>query len=415
MTKITVKELPIGIKIKVTKKRLLSIPKLVYNKVKEFYHSSKNKLKNYVTAEDKNAELSKKIDDVKAKKSELYSTRRKMLKNEEFVTGSKKYYFDAIEEEIDKIINKEIKLKNKGLGVFSIGKLYINKFINNQKEKANKRKAKKELEKALKEQMKIEKELREKLEKLTNEKETLVSRTTETIKNNPKLEDYYKSIISDSKDNVSEKKIIPITATRKATEEEKAEIKKSNKFKKAIAAISAIVVASGIALGGFHAANTSGNIPSNQVSYTENIEEKINLNQENEIKLNDYIKLENGSKIFETSNFDGKSGEIGKNGYDNDTLFKINAISYTDDNNKTVIFNLVEQNNKKQEVQASHDEYIKNNPNAVMSAIHVTPCNNDGTPELEQELGGWTNTSNAQINKVELNNIEQQNLGGMTK
>ena len=125
--------------------------------------------------------------------------------------------------------------------------------------------------------------------------------------------------------------------------------------------------------------------------------------------------LNSNKKIFETSNFDGKSGEIGQNGYDNDTLFKINAISYTDDNNKTVIFNLVEQNNKKQEVQASHDEYIKNNPNAVMSAIHVTPCNNDGTPELEQELGGWTNTSNAQINKVELNNIEQQNLGGMTK
>jgi len=417
MDKITVKELPVGIKIKATKKRLLSIPKLMYQKVKMFYHNSKEKIKNYVTEEDKNIELNKKIDNLKNKKGELYTARRKMLKQEEFVSGDKKYLLEAIDEEIEKYVDKTVKLKNKGLGVFSIGKLYVSKYISNQKEKANKRKAKRELEKAVKEQLKIEQqeqELREKLEKLGGEKVALIQKQEEAIKANPQLEEYSKKINAEEKTTSVEKKIIPITSVRKATEEEKAEIKKSSKFKKAIAAISAIAIAAGVAIGAMNA-GTTNTIDNQPITYAqENIQEEVEKSEK--ITLNDYVNLENGSKIFDSPTFDGKSGVIGTNGYDGNTLFKVNAVSYIDESNSITSFNLVgREEEARKSIQNSQIEFIKNNPNAVVHSIHVTPCNSTGEPELDNELGGWTNTTNSQINKANLNNINQQNLGGMVK
>jgi len=418
MDKITVKELPLGIKLKVTKKRLLSIPKLMYKKVKEFYHNSKEKIKNYVTEDEKKSALKEELNKFDNKRKELANVKKQIKKQDELNSTDKKYYLEAIEEEIEKIKAKRKFRKQKGLGVFSIGKLYINKYISNQKEKANKRKAKKELEKSVKEQLKIEqkeKELREKLSKLGEEKVAIVQKQEETIKANPQLEEYSKKISSEEKKTSTEKKIIPITSVRKATEEEKTEIKKSSKFKKAIAAISAIVIAAGVALGAMSAAKTN-TIDTQSVTYTqENVLEEIKKTNEN-FSLNDYVNLENGSKIFDSPTFDGKSGEIGTNGYDGNTLFKVNAVSYVDENNNVTSFNLVGQNEEtRKNIQNSQIEFIKNNPNAVVHSIHVTPCNSTGEPELANELGGWTNTTKSQINKIDLNNINQQDLGGMIK
>jgi len=242
-----------------------------------------------------------------------------------------------------------------------------------------------------------------------------VQKQEETIKANPQLEEYSKKISSEEKKTSTEKKIIPITSVRKATEEEKTEIKKSSKFKKAIAAISAIVIAAGVALGAMSAAKTN-TIDTQSVTYTqENVLEEIKKTNEN-FSLNDYVNLENGSKIFDSPTFDGKSGEIGTNGYDGNTLFKVNAVSYVDENNNVTSFNLVGQNEEtRKNIQNSQIEFIKNNPNAVVHSIHVTPCNSTGEPELANELGGWTNTTKSQINKIDLNNINQQDLGGMIK
>ena len=414
MEKITVKNIPIGIKIKVTKKRLVSIPKIMYTKVKEFYHKQKDKIKNYVTEAEKKAALKEELNKFDVKRKELSQAKKEVKKSDEFTADNKKYYLEAIEEEIERIKNKRKKRKNKGLGVFSIGKLYVNKYISNQKEKSNKRKAKRELEKALKEQLEIEreeKELIERLAELNTEKTTLSIQIDEAIKNNPKLDEYYKSLSTkeNTKEKTAEKKIIPITSMRKPSEKETKEIKKSSKFKKALAAIAVVAgLVTGVLVG-----NTPNvqEVPNTDVISLENgiVQESSN------ISLDDYVNLENGSKIFDSPTFDGKSGEIGTNGYDNNTLFKVNAVSYVDENNNVTLFNLVGQNEEsRKNIQTAHEEFVKNNPNAVVNAVHITPYSDTETKVADNELGGWTKTSTAKISKVDLNKTNQQNLGGMT-
>lgn len=418
MDKITVKDikkaLPVGIKIKVTKKRLLSIPKLMYEKVKAFYHKTKEKFKNYVSEEEKKTALKSELNKFDEKRKELSKIKKQVKKQENFSADTKKYYLEAIEEEIERIKNKRKKRKKKGLGVFLIGKLYISKYINNQKEKVNKRKAKRELEKALREQLKIEQEEQELIERLSEinaEKEKISSQIDDSIKVNPKLEEYYKSLSSEekTKEKEPEKKIIPITSVRKASEEEKAKIKKSQNFKKALAAIA---VAAGLVTG----ALVGGNAPNvTQVPSAETVSVENGVAQEtSNVSLSDYVNLENGSKIFDSPTFDGKSGEIGSNGYDDSTVFKINAVAYVDQNNHVTLFNLVGKNDEsKKKIQSAHDEYLRNNPNAVINAFHITPYSDTETNVSDNELGGWTNVSFSKISKAEINKTQQQNLGGI--
>ena len=118
MSQITVKELPIGIKIKVTKKRLLSIPKIIYEKVSSFYNTMKSKFNNYVSEDEKKAALKSELNKFDAKRKELADAKKAVKKSDDITPDDKKYYFEAIDEQLEKIKNKRKKRKQKGLGVF---------------------------------------------------------------------------------------------------------------------------------------------------------------------------------------------------------------------------------------------------------------------------------------------------------
>jgi len=195
MDKITVKDvkklLPMSVKIKITGKRTLAVPKRIFKAIKSFYQNTKTKLENYVPEEVKQDVLKQKIDKLEEKRKELDKIKEQMVKQEEFTTGNKKYYLEAIDEEIEKIKNKKITRKSKGLGKFALAKLTLSTYLSRRNEKRM-------LKKNVKKQIKIENEEAEimsTLEEITTEKTERQDKIKAILDSNPDLVEYYNSFL----------------------------------------------------------------------------------------------------------------------------------------------------------------------------------------------------------------------------
>ena len=195
MDKITVKDvkklLPMSVKIKITGKRTLAVPKRIFKAIKSFYQNTKTKLENYVPEEVKQDVLKQKIDKLEEKRKELDKIKEQMVKQEEFTTGNKKYYLEAIDEEIEKIKNKKITRKSKGLGKFALAKLTLSTYLSRRNEKRM-------LKKNVKKQIKIENEEAEimsTLEEITTEKTERQEKIKAILDSNPDLVEYYNSLL----------------------------------------------------------------------------------------------------------------------------------------------------------------------------------------------------------------------------
>ena len=198
-----------------------------------------------------------------------------------------------------------------------------------------------------------------------------------------------------------------VVSRRKMTKEEKTENQK-----RITAALLALLTATGIYFGSKAIKNGSdvkAPVQDSEIVSTEkqdntqsivkteinNVADQNNddIKEEEKIGLGTYVKISNGSTIHERSDFTGKSGIIGTNGYDDDTLFKVNAITLKD-GDKTVSYNLVQKGKAKQaEVIKESKEYMKQHPNSVVTATHITPCDDLGIPyepnPKEAGFGGW--------------------------
>ena len=141
---------------------------------------------------------------------------------------------------------------------------------------------------------------------------------------------------------------------------------------------------------------------------------------ETSIKLGNYLTIENGSTIYQNSELNGNRGIIGMNGYDDETLFKVNAITYIDENGIETTFNVVQKSEQaKKLVEEHHKKYIENNTNIKVKNFHITPCDELGVPitknQNDIDLGGWTNTDKSKIQNIDNNKVfmdAYQSLGG---
>ena len=195
MDKITVKDinklLPLGKKIKIKTIRAITLPKRIFNSVKEAYHNAKSKLENYIPEDVQKEALKQKIDKLEVKRKELDKLKRQMKKQEEFTTGNKNYYLVAVEEELQRIRDKKKKRKSKGLGKFALTKLALATYIKSRNEKRT-------LKKNLKQKLKIEKDELEIEEELKAARETKVEKQDKIkaiLSANPELVEYYTELL----------------------------------------------------------------------------------------------------------------------------------------------------------------------------------------------------------------------------
>ena len=195
MEKITVKDinklLPMGKKIKIRTKRAIALPKRIFNSVKKAYHNAKAKLESYVPEDVKKEALKQKIGKLEEKRKELDKLKRQMKKQDEFTTGNKMYYLEAVEEELQKIRDKKKKRKSKGLGKFALAKLALSTYIKSRNKKRS-------LKKNFKQQLIIEKdelEIAEELEAAREAKSEKQEKIKAILDANPDLVEYYTSLI----------------------------------------------------------------------------------------------------------------------------------------------------------------------------------------------------------------------------
>lgn len=163
------KELSLGRKIKITGRRIIKLPKIMLQKIKNWYKVKKEKLYTYVAdeAEQERDRLNSKID------NKLENLNEKILKKQEIYDEYKNDeafqkegslendYLNALGDQIKsmdskkaKLNNKSIKVSSKSFGLFKTSRLALNKLAkakwNAIQDKINARKAAKEEKKAQK-------------------------------------------------------------------------------------------------------------------------------------------------------------------------------------------------------------------------------------------------------------------------
>ena len=161
-----------------------------------------------------------------------------------------------------------------------------------------------------------------------------------------------------------------------------------------------------------------------EASVNEKKENISNVNNEENvtdtIRLGNYVTVQNGSTLYQTPNLDGSRGIVGQNGYDSETLFKVNAVIYVDEDNNEKSFNLVQKDEQsKKQIEEEHKKYIESHDNIKVKSYHITPCDELGLPvdknQKDIDLGGWTNNDNTKFENVELKSVVMdayKSLGG---
>ena len=210
MEKITVKDvkkhLSTKSKIKITGKKIFSLPKTMLNKTKQGYKNIKVKLNNFVEEEIKQEEKDKKVAKIDEKRKEQKEFIGQMEKQDEFRVGDKQYYLKAAKEELEKLNKKRIKRSKKGLGVFSLAKLTLVQIKKNTTTKINKIKEEKEQEQALsdkKEQKQILADNYKRSLELQKELLELQKENREILEQTPELNLYFNELVREN-DNENE-------------------------------------------------------------------------------------------------------------------------------------------------------------------------------------------------------------------
>ena len=390
------------------------------NAIKNVKRKAILKLDKYITESRKEAFAKERLERLEKKIADGKALLEKMINDEEFFTEENLDFLIAFEDKIKKLETKKIKMQNKGLGIFALSKLAVQKMRMNFKENRKKRKQIREIN----QEVNSIYENQKRIEELQKEIEKYNSNINERIKKNPDLVNkannnveitkIHTEITSDNDKEVTDI-VTKVTEIRIPSKEEKETIKKSNKFKKALAAI-ALVTGIAIGLSGSFINKNVNNIATNDnlVVTPPPIETSINENQE--VKLGSYINVDNGSIIYERPSLDGNSGLIGTNGYDSNTLFKVNAITYIDENNNEITFNTVQQNEQnKNRIEEEHKKYLDNNLDLEVKNFHITPCDELGNPISDNELGGWTNNNNAKIKNVDMQKISANSSNSLER
>lgn len=203
MEKITVKDvkkhLSTKSKIKITGKKIFSLPKTMLNKTKQGYKNIKVKLNNFVEEEIKQEEKDKKVAKIDEKRKEQKEFIGQIEKQDEFRVGDKQYYLKAAKEELEKLNKKRIKRAKKGLGVFSLAKLTLEQIKKNTTKKINKIKEErieKEQKQVLADNYKRSLELQKELLELQKENREILEQT-------PELNLYFNELVREN-DNENE-------------------------------------------------------------------------------------------------------------------------------------------------------------------------------------------------------------------
>lgn len=445
MDKITVKDvkqyLSMKGKISVTGKHAFSLAKQSFQKFKNGCKKLLNTIKEKtVQAKDKAIDLTtntvsdiktkilpneeiieqarqeqanKKIENIDNKRNELKQFVGQMEQQDEYRIGTKNCYLKEVKQELRKLDKQRMNVSKKGLGVFALTKLTLSNMKNNIKNKWANYLQQKEENKNLDsiEKMKeIIKSNYERLKELKEEEKNIREKYPEI--NNEEVPNIVTNI-NDGKETEIAETYTKVKEIKNPDKDKKEEIKKSSNFKNALAAIALVT---GIALTAGTVANINNknnnddlaiNTPT-KVEY--NIEQQKEIEQKENIQLGDYLTIENGSTIYQTPELNGSHGIIGTNGYDDSTLFKINAVTYVDENNNEVSFNTVQKDEQsKKLIEEEHKKYIENHPDLKIKKFHITPCDNLGIPiaqnQSEIDLGGWTDTNNSNIKNVEMKDV----------
>lgn len=160
------KEISLGKKIKITGRRIIRLPKIMLQKIKNWYKEKKEKLYTYVAdeAEQERDRLNSKIDNKLENLNEKIFKKQKIYdnyKNDEAFQkeGSlENDYLNALGDQIKSIDSKRAKLKDKSIkvssksfGLFKTSRLALNKFAKAKwsavQEKIDKRKQEREEQK----------------------------------------------------------------------------------------------------------------------------------------------------------------------------------------------------------------------------------------------------------------------------
>lgn len=423
-------------KIVVTGKSWSSITTNFLKKYKNGFKNKLSKLKEELLPTEE--QIQEKLEEVREKKIEKIDEKRYELDRlksaledeDEYRIGENKYYLKEVKNELRKLDKKRINISKKGLSVFSISGLAISKIKNNINNKWKKYLENRNESKALKKSEKAKEQLLKNIEKLKvlKEEENNILNTYPELKDEEIIHTVTK--IDDGKDIDTTESFIKVTQIKNPSKDEKEEIKKSSKFKQALAAMAVIT---GLAIGGMAISNTDVDINNTSKENTddniaqvqvETHEEKENVSsiiedqkeEKTTLELGNYITIDNGSVIYETPTLNGNHGVIGQNGYNDETLFKVNAVTYLDNNNNEVSFNLVQKSEQSKKLtMEKYKKFIEQNPNAKIKNFHVTPCDELGMPVHGNELGGWTNSEKSKFENIDTNQITMdayQNLGG---
>ncbi|MBE6152997.1 MAG: hypothetical protein E7166_02045 [Firmicutes bacterium] len=400
------KHLSLKGKIVVTAKYWYSLSKPFLKKVENGWKKIKP------TSEQIQSKTESVTQNINSKIEELNKIKNTIEQDDEYLIEEKKCHLKEVKRKIQRLEKKQIKVSNKGLSVFALSPLILtniknktktkfNNFIKNKKEQYQDKKREQEIQK-------VKAQIQANLERLKE----LNGEALELLEKHPEFAE--KTLDTTS----------TVTGVRAPSVSEQEKIKKSNNFKKACAAI-AIVTGIAIGVGSIATYNNKKEVNKvDSIAQVDNTNQQIeaNVEQQENIKLGDYITIDNGSAIYKTSELKGIYGEIGKNGYNSDSLFMINAITYVDENNVETSFNLVgKTDHSKKMIQEQHKKFIEDNKNIKVKNFHITPCDELGIPvsnsSTNMELGGWTNSSNSSVKKVETSTVltnTYQNLGGKT-
>ena len=411
MEQITIKEkekiLPLNKKIQIKGHKIWSCTKAKFPSWSNGFKKLKEKLKEVIPNEEvQQKENKKEIEDITKKIERKENIVSLMKQSGEFESGVGKYRLEEVRKEISKLRVKRIKRERKGLGVFSLAKLTLNQIIINGKNKVNKYQTQME-EAKLKEELlsnynKIV-ENKKKILELENNSKEIKNKEDAILKENPNLNSYF-----DELTNVSNAKTTFNAKIKNVEKEEIEKIKKTSNYKKAIATLSlaAGITLSSALLSGDSSDKSSTSIEKNEEFIDLSVEDTIKEEKPQELNLGGYVKLKEGSKIYESSELSGKVGLIGMNGYDSEQLFKINAITCIDSNNKITLFSLIQKDeNSKKQIMEQYKNYVKENDITILN-IHITPCNEYGIEDdKEMDLGGWTNNEKSGISTVSIETI----------
>lgn len=413
------KHLSLKGKLVVTGKYSLSVAKNFFEKYKQGYLKMINIMREKISESISNIKYSitpseeivqntigEKLSSLNTKRNELQKLIENMEEIEEYKIGLRNCYLKESQKELQNLDKKILNITNRGLGIYTLTKLAASKIIDNTKNRWNKHKEKVENQKKEKEITRIKNQLInncEQLLKLKQEEKELLEKYPEINNSEPKS----------------------VEMIRKPSAEEKENIKKSGKLKKALISLT---VAAGIAISSITISNISkdtdsnldNDLPTDNPTKVEEIVINDDNKEEQKITLGNYLSVNEGSRIYENAELNGKQGIIGMNGYNSDTLFKVNAITYIDENGIEISFNLVQKDDKsKLQIEEQHKKYIENNKNLIVKNFHITPCDELGVPlsknQNDIDLGGWTNTDKAGIQNIDNNKVfmnTYQSLGG---